>query len=34
MTSNRWEVPVENLRARFDPQQFPFTTTEELPSLG
>jgi lon-related putative ATP-dependent protease len=33
MTSNRWKVPVENLRAHFDPQQFPFTTTEELPNL-
>ena len=33
MTSNRWEVPVENLRARFDPQPFPFATTEELPNL-
>ena len=33
MTSNRWEVPAKNLRARFDPQPFPFATTEELPNL-
>jgi hypothetical protein len=33
MISNRWEVPVVNLRTRFDPQRFPFTTTEELPNL-
>jgi DNA replication protein DnaC len=33
MTSNRWEVPVENLRARFDAQHRPFATTEELPNL-
>jgi len=33
MTSNRWEVPAENLRARFDAQHLPFSTTEELPNL-
>src|SRR5512145_3088140 len=33
MTSNRWEVPAEHLRARIDAQHFPFATTEELPNL-
>ena len=33
MTSNRWEVPAEHLRARFDARYFPFATTEELPNL-
>lgn len=27
---NRWEVPPEDLRARFDSDRFPFKTTEEL----
>jgi hypothetical protein len=33
MTPNRWEVPAKDLRLHFDPQQFPFATTEELPDL-
>ncbi|HUK56883.1 MAG TPA: ATP-binding protein [Nitrospiria bacterium] len=30
MTLNRREIPSDDLRARFDPDQFSFTTTEEL----
>ncbi len=32
MTLNRWEVSSDNLRARFDPTQLPFSSTEELVS--
>jgi lon-related putative ATP-dependent protease len=30
MTQNRWEVSSSDLRARYDPDQFQFTTTEDL----
>lgn len=33
MTSNCWEVPVVTLRARFDAQDFPFATPEDLSNL-
>ncbi len=31
MSSTHWEVPLKDLCNRFDPQQFSFKTTEELP---
>ncbi|HLB02016.1 MAG TPA: ATP-binding protein [Nitrospiria bacterium] len=31
MTLTRWEVPPKHLCSRYDPQQFPFETTENLP---
>jgi len=31
MTLTRWEVPSKDLCSRYDPQQFPFETTEKLP---
>ena len=31
MTLTRWEVSSKDLCSRFDPQQFPFETTEKLP---
>ncbi len=28
---SRWKVPVGSLRAHFDPESFPFKSTQELP---